>query len=85
MKDPGDIRVSDHAVLRYLERVVGLDVEALRGQIAATCARPQGAPCIRSQDARYLVRGRTVVTVLDGKTVPHFRVLVSLTRCRCGR
>lgn len=28
------VHVSDHAVLRYLERVGGIDVEALRRQIA---------------------------------------------------
>lgn len=75
-----DMRVSDHAVLRYLERIVGLDVEALRAQIALDCARSQGAPCVRTEHARYLVRGRVVVTVLDGETVPHFRVLASLIR-----
>lgn len=72
------IRVTDHAVLRYLERVVGLDIESLRTFIASECARAQGAPCIRTVDARYLVRGRVIVTVLDGDTVPHFRVLASL-------
>lgn len=34
MKAPR-IRVSDHAVLRYLERVGGFDVERLRGEIAS--------------------------------------------------
>ena len=29
------LRVSDHAVLRYLERVGGFEIEALRAQIAA--------------------------------------------------
>ncbi|MCO5083375.1 MAG: hypothetical protein M9955_17175 [Rhizobiaceae bacterium] len=74
------MRVSDHAVLRYLERVVGLDVEALRAQIALDCARAQGAPCVRTEHARYLVRGRLVVSVLDGETVPHFKILASLLR-----
>ncbi|WP_162246408.1 MULTISPECIES: hypothetical protein [unclassified Mesorhizobium] len=75
-----DIHVSDHAVLRYLERVVGLDIDSLRSEIAATCARSQGAPCVRTKVARYLVRGRYVVTVLNGRTVPHFDVLADIVR-----
>lgn len=35
---------SDHAVIRYLERVRGMDVSAIREEIAMTCER--GAPII---------------------------------------
>jgi hypothetical protein len=74
------ITVSDHAVLRYLERVVGIDIEALRAEIAASCGRSAGAPCVSVGHARYLVRGRVIVTVLDGNVVPHWRVLADLAR-----
>lgn len=32
------LHVTDHAVLRYLERAHGLDVEAVRRHIASRCA-----------------------------------------------
>jgi hypothetical protein len=35
--NPSRLRVSDHAVLRYLERVGGFDVERLREEIAHRC------------------------------------------------
>lgn len=46
------LAVSDHAVLRYLERCQGVDVEAVRAAIAAKADDPAG-------------RGARVVTV-DG-------------------
>ena len=75
-----EIHVSDHAVLRYLERIVGIDIDALRADIASTCARSNGAPCVRTKAARYLIRGGNVVSVLSGKTVPHFEVLADIAR-----
>ena len=83
MSDP--VRVTDHALVRYLERVVGLDVEALRADIAASCDRAlrgdeASAPCVATEKARYLICGRNVVTVLDGRTVPHFNTLARLVR-----
>lgn len=83
MSDP--FSVSDHALLRYLERVVGLDVEALRADIAASCdhalrGNEVSAPCVATEVARYLIRGRRVVTVLDGQTVPRFNTLAQLAR-----
>lgn len=72
--------VSDHAVLRYLQRVLGVDVEQLRGMIAEACERHQGAPCVRAGGARFLMRDGRVVTVLADGTVPHFHVLVKLQR-----
>lgn len=73
-------RVTDHAVLRYLELVVGLDIEALRAEIGANCARSQGAPCVRTTTARYIVRGTAVVTVLSGEAVPSFKLLADVAR-----
>lgn len=54
MKKP-NIRVSDHAVLRYLERVVGLNIAMVRQHIADTCAGPAaiGAVCVRAEGFRF--------------------------------
>ncbi|MDF1778758.1 MAG: hypothetical protein P1V13_22270 [Rhizobiaceae bacterium] len=60
------VEVTDHAVLRYLERVCGLDVETLRTKISVGCSRgaAAGAPVIRFSGARFLLRGVTVVTAI---------------------
>ncbi len=34
---PSKLRVSDHAVLRYLERVGGFDIDRLRNEIRQRC------------------------------------------------
>jgi hypothetical protein len=60
------IRVTDHAVLRYLERALGLDVEGMRVKIAALCqdACDAGALSIKTHGAVFVFEGRAVVTVL---------------------
>lgn len=66
--------VTDHAVLRYLERIAGIDVEAVRALIAAETsaaafsADRAGLPgrfAIRTTAAVYVVDGGAVVTVLS--------------------
>lgn len=69
------IGVSDHALLRFLERAGGLDIESLRGRLNAsltrahTAARSLGGSdyLIRSDGLLYVVRGDTVTTVLEDK------------------
>lgn len=58
--------VSDHAVLRFLERECGLDVESLRGAIAAVTERGSalGAPIVKVGGARFVLVDGVVVTVL---------------------
>lgn len=60
------VTVTDHAVLRYLERVCGVETEAVRVAIADGCARgaEAGAPVIRFNGARFLLRGHVVVTAI---------------------
>jgi hypothetical protein len=36
---PFPLLVTDHAVVRWLERVVGADIERIRDEIRAACAR----------------------------------------------
>lgn len=74
------IHVSDHAVLRYLERCCGLDVDAIRAAIGTGCARgaEAGAPVVRFGGARFLIRNNTVVTVLEGHRIVSHQNLTRL-------
>lgn len=59
-------RISDHAVVRYLERIQGVDIEAVRGEIAALCAHAfeTGACAMVLAGHRYMIApDGTVVTV----------------------
>lgn len=61
------VRVSDRAILRFLQNVHAIDVESIRAEIEAACIRGVilGAPCIRVLGARFLVRNGTVVTCVE--------------------
>jgi hypothetical protein len=68
-KEP--IRVTDHAICRYLERAYGFNIEAIRDHIAGICAAPAafGAVCVRSEGVRFEIASNCVVTVSpDGVT-----------------
>lgn len=58
--------VTDHAVLRYLQRVVGIDVEQYRRLIAVKCATAAavGARAVVSEGLRYRLEGPRVLTVV---------------------
>ncbi len=60
------VLVSDHAVLRWLERVEGLDIAALRNQIAASAAvgLAYGSRVVVVAGGKLILEGETVVTVL---------------------
>lgn len=65
------IQVSDHAVLRYLERVGGFNIEALRKAMARRIERPAelGVHAVNVEGYRFVVKSHpdrvVVVTVLD--------------------
>jgi hypothetical protein len=63
--------VTDHAIVRYLERVEGVDVEALRRRIGHTVQQgiEHDANGVISGGVIYRLRGVTVVTIL-----PHNQV-----------
>lgn len=66
MKTP-PITVTDHAVLRYLERVLQIDIEAHRAEIARNVALAEefeGASAVLKNGFRYRLRGGAVVTVV---------------------
>lgn len=60
--------VSDHACIRYLERVYGIDMDAIRAEIASPVvqlAEGFGAgTVIGKHGARILIRDGVVTTVL---------------------
>ncbi|MGA8169797.1 MAG: hypothetical protein WB816_03010 [Methylocystis sp.] len=66
------IGVSDHAMMRFLERAGGFDVEALRAQIQDSLARAHATPreigvrdyTVKSGGVIFVVRGGTIVTVV---------------------
>lgn len=67
------VRVSDHAVLRYLERVGGFDIEALRRDIRDRVHRAAeaGASGVVIDGFRFCVRmdregGLVITTVIPG-------------------
>lgn len=70
MKEP--IRVSDHAVLRYLERAMDLNIEMVRQHIEGLCAAPVavGAICVRSEGLRFEIAGHVVTTVTQDHQLP---------------
>ncbi len=62
-------KVSDHAVLRYMERVMHIDVEAIRAKIAVPgidTAAAFGCGTVKMGDgSRLRLRGDIVCTVIE--------------------
>lgn len=73
------IGITDHALLRFLERAGGLDVEELRASLAASLQRAHSAArsvsssdyLIRADGLLYVVRESRVTTILDDKGDHH--------------
>ncbi len=63
-RDP-TITVTDHAVLRYLERVLGMNVSAIREQIKDDCraAIAVGACSLKKDGFQYHFEGCSVLSV----------------------
>ncbi len=60
-------RVSDHALVRYLERVKGFDMAALRAEIltpGVVAAIEAGARTIKLGDVKFPVNDGVICTVL---------------------
>lgn len=61
--------ITDHAVIRYLERSMSLDVESLRERMRTPALRQAmltGAHSVSFEDVKLVIVGSNVVTVLDG-------------------
>lgn len=69
-KEP--VRVSDHAVLRYMERAKGFDVASVREHIATLCAGPAalGASCVRAEGVKFELGDNSVITVVPDHVTP---------------
>ncbi len=69
MKKP-TVHVTDHAVIRYLERVLGYDVETLRREIGQQVDRgvQLGATGVIIDGHCYKIDGHTVITILRRNT-----------------
>lgn len=65
------VRVSDHALVRFLERAGGFEIEAIRTAIESSLRRANNKAAeigsvdyeVRADGLRYVVRDNVVVTV----------------------
>ena len=62
-----EVVVSDHALIRYLERAMGLNIDSARWAIehAVREAVASGASSVRSGGLTYMLQGNRVVTIID--------------------
>lgn len=65
--------VTDHAVIRYLERVKGVDIDATRREIAdiVRLGVKLGAEAVVLQGMRYRLEGPCCVTVMPARRPTH--------------
>lgn len=56
-------RVTDHALIRYLERVQGIDMEWIRRHVAKKCAGLTSVRAAKIDGFLYVMRDGVVVTV----------------------
>jgi len=63
------MHVTDHAVLRYLERKYKLDIAAMKKEMAATAEPAMRAGALYSyvDGISYVFEGETIITVITGK------------------
>ncbi|MEX2480224.1 MAG: hypothetical protein WD928_05120 [Gammaproteobacteria bacterium] len=81
MSDRQGLRISDHALVRFLERAGGHDIAAIRDALSASLDRARVAAgavaeteyAIVADGLSYVVRHGTVVTVLE-QTMPPKKV-----------
>lgn len=63
------IQISDHALLRYLERACGMEIEAMREELAGILSqvvRPGRRSVVRD-GLRFIFRGDTLATVYENR------------------
>lgn len=67
------LRVTDHALVRFLARAGGLDIEAMRANLAASLTRAaraadqlhQGECRVIADGLEYVVSDGKVITIID--------------------
>lgn len=75
------IRVSDHALVRFLERSGSADFEQVRAALVAGLERGRAAAeqigasayVIKAQGLQFVIEDEVLVTVLEPEMRPHFR------------
>lgn len=67
MKRPPLPSVTDHAVLRFIERAHGVDIDGIRRHIARQVARgvERGGVAVIVEGVKFVLVEHRVVTVLD--------------------
>jgi len=69
-------RLSDHALLRYIERVYNIDIEVIKAKIMTPTviqAIKNGATAITVEGARFKIADNTVITVLNTSEAPRLK------------
>jgi len=69
------VRVSDHALVKFLQRAGGFEIEALRAGIEGSLKRAMtaaadvgaGSLTIEADGLRYVIRNNIVVTILPAR------------------
>lgn len=67
IKDDWQPNITMHALLRYIERVEGVDVDAIKAKMTTQGLRraiAMGAGSVKVGGYRFIIQGRKVVTVL---------------------
>lgn len=66
------LRVTDHALIRYLERAMGLNIDIVRQHMETICAGPAaiGAVCVRAEGVRFEICNNAIVTVRPDSLEP---------------
>lgn len=59
--------VTDHALLRWMERIRGMNLDMMRAEIALTCADAlqAGATSLITPEGTFVFDGGKIVTVLE--------------------
>ena len=67
-----DIRVSDHALCRYLERVHGFNMQLIREHILGICgtAAAFGATAVRAEGFKFVIANGVITTVTTDAMSP---------------
>ena len=70
--------ITDHALIRWIERIQGIDLSAFRMEIASTCAAAiaAGASCVITDRGTFVLASGKVVTILEPGERPgrtHYR------------
>lgn len=65
-----ELVISDHALVRYIERIKGVPLDEYRDEIRALAAAGQSSAWDREMPALVIEAGNTVVTVLTENMRP---------------